>query len=98
MKTVRDFWAGNIFHTLWEKRFAFFPRRCHVSKKLIWFKYGYCTTYYLFERKCASYWRTSEIHLIETLKGNTSPINLDVPLPPFPPRPPAPRGQSVMKI
>ena len=30
--------------SLWVQKFAWLPKRCYISNKLIWFKYGLCST------------------------------------------------------
>jgi hypothetical protein len=79
----------------WKRRFAFFPHRCHVSKKLIWFKFGYKCNTYVFARLSTTYWRNERTHIVELLKGNDNPIpqpilnsTIKPPAPPAPPPPP----------
>lgn len=41
-------------NTIWEYKFAFFPKTCNISNKIIWFKYGY---------RGRNYYRAGDIHI-----------------------------------
>jgi hypothetical protein len=61
------------YFSKWKERFAFFPHRCCVSNKLIWFTFGYRCNSYVFSRLSQTYWRDKKVHVTELLKGNTAP-------------------------
>jgi len=79
----------------WKRRFALLPHYCHVSKKLIWFKFGYKCNTYVFSRKSTTFWRDEKTHIVELLKGNDNPRPLTTwpsyVKPPAPPPPPPKR-------
>ena len=62
-----------ITYSKWKKRFAFLPQKCHASGKIIWLKFGYKINSYVFSRLSSTYWRDTDVHLIELLKGNPLP-------------------------
>lgn len=73
----------------WKKRFALMPHKCHVSGKLVWFKFGYKMTTTFFSRLSRTYWRDQQVHIMELLKGNELPERITRPrLPPPPPMSP----------
>lgn len=57
----------------WEYKFSFWPRRCLISNKLIWLKYGYKGTAMWTGPGTPVYeyqWHDATEHLIWKLKGN----------------------------
>lgn len=57
----------------WELKFSFWPRRCLISNKLIWLKYGYKGTAMWTGPGTPVYeyqWHDITEHLIWKLKGN----------------------------
>ena len=56
----------------WELKFAFLPKRCAITKRLIWLEYAYCGTAlwrsgdWDFVREV--YWHSKDEHLIWELK------------------------------
>lgn len=55
----------------WQLKLSLIPRRCDLSKKLIWFKYGYQgTIYYKGNPSIETRWLTKSQYIIERLKGN----------------------------
>lgn len=74
----------------WKKRFALMPHKCHVSGKLVWFKFGYKMTTTAFSRLSRTYWRDQQVHIIELLKGNELPERITRPMAPPPPPLPSP--------
>jgi hypothetical protein len=54
----------------WKKCFTIMPHRCHVSSKLIWFRFGYTArSYNILSRETKIYWRDANTLIIEVLKG-----------------------------
>jgi hypothetical protein len=56
---------------VWKLSFAFLPRRCAISNKRIWLKYGYegiATTYYRGTADTETRWHDKIEHIIFQLK------------------------------
>lgn len=58
----------------WIKKFSWLPRRCEITKKIIWLKYAYCgtTTKYDFSNMSGfedKRWHNSNAHLIWVIKN-----------------------------
>lgn len=63
--------------SLWVQKFAWLPKRCCISNKLIWLKYGLCSTMQCknklhTESKHKTLWVDPYEFVIESLKGTVN--------------------------
>lgn len=54
----------------WRKKFSWLPRRCTISDRLIWFRYGYFSiTYYSHDWYYEVDWHDANEHILWELRN-----------------------------
>jgi hypothetical protein len=69
---------GFYYRAIWNKRFAYWPKRCDKSKKWIWLTYGYIgyAVWTGLGEPIEEYrWLDEKIYLMELLKGTIGGSN-----------------------